>query len=380
MIKKVIRMVDQLAACGRPVVMLLALMWVYSGHAQPAEKHTDIDGIATGNNAIVAPLAAQSLLQDVVAVQNQLVAVGDRGHILISSGVGNNWQQVADIPTRSMLIAVTVVGNHLWAVGHDAVILHSDDSGQTWQLVHEEPGGDPLLDVIFSAEGEGLAVGAYGLIMRSADWGKSWDTEIMSDLVIADDQQAQDETPQDSLNELGLIDQEAMADYEDTSIQYHLNGLIRINPQTLLVAAEAGRYYISNDDGQSWQQRRLGYEGSMFGVISVSHGNCAVMFGLRGHVFRTCQLGPGSPATDDWQQINIGTNSGLFAAAEDDQGKLWIVGANGAIFSLDEAGTVSDHSVDQGDDFTEVMPLADGLLLLGESGSQFKAFSALTND
>ncbi len=365
------------AAIRRPVAVLCLVtpLWLL---AQTAFLQRDWHGVAEAEDAIIAPLASKSLLQDVVRSGERLVAVGERGHILISSDAGASWTQVPNVPTRSMLISVTAAGDRLWAVGHDTVILISEDRGDTWRKVAEDPGGHPLLEIMFDDQGNGIAVGAYSLRMRSSDWGESWTEDYLVDLLVNEEETAPD--AEDSLNEMGLIDQEAMAAFEDEGIQYHLNGLFRVNDAIQLVAAEAGRYYISADNGASWQQLRLDYEGSLFGVTAMQHGACLVMYGLRGHVFRNCTLDADSLDLTSWQEIRTATNAGLFAAAADSTGRLWLVGANGAILSLDMAGNVADFTVDQGDDFTAVMPLSDGLLLLGESGTQLKPFSSLRSD
>lgn len=369
------------AAARRPIAVLslLLLTWLPLWlTAQTAVAERDWEGIAEGSEAIVAPLASASLLQDVVRSGDRLVAVGERGHILFSSDQGDSWTQVAEVPTRSMLISVAAAGDRLWAVGHDSVILLSEDGGDSWQLINEEPGGYPLLEVMFDEQGHGIAIGAYSLLMRSSDWGESWRSDYVVNLLLEQEEDFED--IEQSLNEMGLIDQDAMADYEDQGIEYHLNGLIRLPDDTMLVAAEAGRYYISSDSGDSWQQQELDYQGSLFGITHMRQADCLVMYGLRGHVFQNCKPESGERDLSRWNEIRTGSDAGLFAAAEDQAGRLWISGANGAIFSLDVSGQLADYTVDQGDDFTAVMPLANGLLLLGESGPQIKPYSSLNND
>ncbi|MDX2370322.1 MAG: hypothetical protein QNK36_18255, partial [Colwellia sp.] len=75
--------------------------------------------------SVKAPLASQSLLLDITSIgQNKLVAVGERGHIIISTD-GVNWQQ-ANVPVQTTLTNVFFYNEQLgWAVGHDSTILHS---------------------------------------------------------------------------------------------------------------------------------------------------------------------------------------------------------------------------------------------------------------
>ena len=157
-----------------------------------------------------SPLAARSLLQGVARAGDRIVAVGQRGHIVVSSDFGATWTQ-AKVPVSSDLNAVFFVdARQGWAVGHDGVILATTDAGDTWTLQldgrranerlveymqrraaesptpevrqllddanrYREQGADkPFLDVWFADASNGYAVGAYNLIFRTTDGGKDW--------------------------------------------------------------------------------------------------------------------------------------------------------------------------------------------------------------
>ena len=75
------------------------------------------------------PLASKSLLNGIARAGTRLVAVGQRGHIVVSTDGGANWKQSA-VPVSSDLTAVYFVDEKRgWAVGHDGVVLHTDDGG-----------------------------------------------------------------------------------------------------------------------------------------------------------------------------------------------------------------------------------------------------------
>ena len=68
-----------------------------------------------------------------------LVAVGERGHVLVSQDGGAAWTQ-AEVPTRALLTGVHMHDAKLgWAVGHDEVVLRTQDGGATWERVHHAP-------------------------------------------------------------------------------------------------------------------------------------------------------------------------------------------------------------------------------------------------
>jgi photosystem II stability/assembly factor-like uncharacterized protein len=114
--------------------------------------------------AEIEPLAATSLLLDLGLAGKRLVAVGERGHVLLSDDQGATWRQARSVPTRDMLTAVYFVdADYGWAVGHDETILNTTDGGETWVRTHFAPEAQqPLLDLWFANRVSGIAVGAEG--------------------------------------------------------------------------------------------------------------------------------------------------------------------------------------------------------------------------
>ncbi len=218
--------------------------------------------------SVIAPLATRSLLLDVQRIGDTLIAVGERGHILISENDGNSWRQV-QTPTRATLTAVFFSDRlNGWAVGHDQVILRTQDGGRNWGLVHEDVAAEsPLLDVYFLDAAHGYAIGAYGQFLESFDSGDSWESRWISE----DD--------------------------------FHLNRILPVG-QHLFIAAEAGRAYRSDDKGQSWTALAPDYEGSFFGLLPLSN-NGLLLYGLRGNLFRSDDAG------ETWMQLDTATEASL---------------------------------------------------------------------
>lgn len=228
-----------------------------------------------------ATLASKSLLLDIAIVdQNKLVAVGEHGHILMSTD-GKNWQQ-SDVPVQITLTDVFFYNDKLgWAVGHDSTILHTQDGGLTWQVQLYKPELEkPLLNVVFKNQQEGVAIGAYGLLFRTDDGGKSWNSEFHSEFLLPDDAEY--------LAELKQEDEEAYLD-EASSILPHFNRLV-LDGRTLYMVGEIGLIAKSNDFGRNWQMFDDIYQGSFFDLARTMKGNLLVV-GLRGHVFRSLKNG-----------------------------------------------------------------------------------------
>ena len=334
---------------------------------------------ADGKMVIPAVRADQSVLLDVVAIGERLVAVGERGHILLSDDEGRSWQQSLNVPTRTLLTSITVNAGQLWVAGHASTILTSLDNGDTWQLQYSDINADPILGIYFDDAQHGYAVGAYGLFMRTENSGEAWNIYLMNELIVSqpvvelqfDETESVEAT--ETEQEHGFLDQSELVDYEDEGIDYHLNGIIRVNSETLLVAAESGHGYYSRDDGETWQQFRLPYDGSMFGALSIQDGRCVLVFGLRGNVFKSCDAG-----YSDWISVNTGVASSLFGASQGRDGQLWLTGANGTLLQLSaDAKNVKQVPLGDGDDLTSLTLTAGHIILLGESGLQRMSLDGL---
>lgn len=248
-----------------------------------------------GEVAMLAPLAERSLLLDAVECDGGIVAVGERGHVLVSHDGGGTWTQ-SRVPTTATLTAVAAAGRSLWAVGHDAVILHSGDAGATWVRQHALAAEEdmPLLDVYFADARRGLAVGAYGLALVTDDGGVHW--------------------------------RRVEVDAEER----HLNAIAAAGAD-LYVAAEFGVVFVSRDGGATWSVSPTPYDGSLFGALALD-GGAVLVFGLRGHVFRSDDAGR------TWQRVDVPTEVTLLGGAELRGGALLVVGHSGTLLFSDDQG------------------------------------------
>lgn len=280
------------------------------------------------------PLAPKSLLLDLSDAGDHYVAVGERGHILLSAE-GKEWKQV-DVPTRAMLTAVYFAdGNNGWAVGHDSSIVHTKDSGRTWQLQNWDPELEkPCLDVFFLDSERGFAVGAYGLLLRTFDGGQTWEQH--------DDPITEDEV--------------------------HFSGLTRLGDGTLFMVGEAGSLARSFDEGETWEAMESPYEGSYFGVVARGEKG-AVMFGLRGNVFATDDVSTATAA--DWQKLKTGTQQSFMGGTMLSNGNVAIVGINGVILVVAPDNTAALLNNPESMGLAGVVPIRDqnALLVSGEGGT-----------
>ena len=281
----------------------------------------------TVDYSLRARLAPKSLLLDAAKAGDDLIVVGERGHVLRSSDHGQSWQQII-VPTRATLTAVTFADQLLGlAVGHDLTILRTEDGGRNWQLIHEDRDEQPpFLDVLFVNEHHAFAVGAYGTFFESTDSGKTWDQRW-----IAED-------------------------------DFHLNAL-GIAGNDIYIAAEAGMLYKSEDEGETFVELDPGYEGSFFGILPLSNSNL-LLFGLRGNLFRSDDDGK------SWHQLDTDTDAGLTSGVQLADGTLLVAGLSGTLLLVDQQDfLVTTQQEPERKGFSKLLETTEGqVLAVGDFG------------
>lgn len=306
--------------------------------------------------ASLSDLAARSMLSAVAQAGERLVAVGERGHIILSDDQGRSWHQ-APSPVSVTLTSVCFADRqHGWAVGHRGVILHTADAGDSWalqfdgqrfaeaayqrageqdselkysaQMLVEDGPDKPFLDVQCLGHDSVVAVGAYGLGARSTDSGVSW-------------------SPLLSLME--------------GTDQSHVNAILAVGNE-LYMAGEMGGLYHSDAAVSQIERLTQPYEGSYFGLLSDAHQLLA--YGLRGHAFVSTDAG------QHWRQLSIPTSQSLTAGTLLDNGALLLAdAAGGGWLSRDEGRTFARVRAERSFPLTELLPLTDGSVLgVGSNG------------
>lgn len=299
-------------------LLLLACLALPPVHAAPAAEVSE-----------PAPLAAKSLLLDIAKAGPNYIAVGDRGHVLVSSDDGKSWSQ-SIAPTRAMLTCVSFAdAQHGWAAGHDGVIIATTDGGITW--TRQDDGKDldtAYLDVLFLDAKHGFLVGAYGKFLETTDGGKTWNARKISD--------------------------------EDL----HFNRITH-EGTTIYLAGEAGTVLISHDLSRTWTRSPLEYEGSLYGVRPLS-GGLLVAYGLRGRIF---------VSTDDgasWQPRDTDIKVLIMSGTRLRDGVVVLVGQGGNFFISRDACRSFHHwkPDDFGTSIADLAVASDGALItVGEAGA-----------
>lgn len=327
-------------------------------------------GLAKASDLVysqIMPKAKQSLLLDIEAAGERLLAVGERGHILFSDDQGENWQQ-AKVPTRQMVTAVYFATPKLgWAVAHDGLILNTLDGGENWELQYDglavqkssnlerertlkrkvkeleerlsETSGEsalslrdeldeakdalesaqeklselattaPLLDVFFADPMHGWAAGAFGKLLATDDGGKTW------------------------------VDISANIGNDD---ELHLNAITG-QGNTIFMVGEYGLLIRSLDMGKTWEKLPIDYDGTLFAAKLSQDKKLLVVAGLRGNAFVSNDVGASFSASNSNTDLSF---SGISLGAKDNDTVL-LVGSGGALAISHDGGRNFALSVQQ---------------------------------
>jgi photosystem II stability/assembly factor-like uncharacterized protein len=108
--------------------------------------------------------------------ENHAWIVGEFGIVMTTADGGLTWTQ-QHTPIESTLFGVRFTdAQHGVAVGIDSVILVTDDGGATWQPLKAPVNGRSLYDVFIRGD-QGWIVGDQGTILKTADGGRTWAAE-----------------------------------------------------------------------------------------------------------------------------------------------------------------------------------------------------------
>jgi photosystem II stability/assembly factor-like uncharacterized protein len=218
-----------------------------------------------------------------------------------------------------------------------------------------------LFDVWFRDADNGIAVGAYGMLLRTRDGGDSWDDE---GLEVVREREAEVVTTE---IEEGAEEEEEEVEFWEEDLEgpadFHLNRIDRAADGTLYIAAEAGNVYRSDDDSETWTSLDTGYEGSFFAVLPIGDESLLAM-GLQGSVFRSDDAGV------SFRRIETPVEVLLNAGTVLPDGRIVLVGMSGTILVSDD-GAESFYLVQRPDRkaLTQVLANGDeGIIVFGEAG------------
>ncbi len=309
--------------------------------------------------AVITPAAAFGLFNNVALAGSRLVAVGERGRILLSDDAGHSWRQ-APVPVSANLVAVRFATPDLgWIAGQMGVVLKTQDAGQSWRLVLDgfqaanlmldEAQADiakapasagaqaalqnaqsfvsfgasiPMLAVLPLDTTRILAFGAYGLALASGDGGETW----RGNAALVPDPQ-------------GL----------------HIYAALQV-AGALVAAGEQG-LLLHGAPGAALAAAASPYQGSLFGLVCPDATNL-LAFGLQGTVLQSADLG----AT--WRSLPPVSANAILCGQSLRGGRVALGDASGNLLVSRDAGA-GFTAVPGTLPVTAIAQAPDGALVLG---------------
>lgn len=306
--------------------------------------------------ASMSPRAAQGVLTRVVTAGNRLVAMGERGLVVLSDDGGRQWRQ-AQVPVSVTLTSGSFVDAHRgWIAGHSGVVLHTTDGGEHWAVQTDgvvlaqaslaqaqalpvsDPdrerrlqeaerlvadGADkPFLSICFANALHGMVVGAFGLAATTGDGGKTWTPN-----------------PDRLANPMGM----------------HLYAVAR-HEQTWVIAGEQGVLMRSTDDGSSFQALSSPSGRTLFAVTSAGDGRfvCAGLLGA------ACRVEPGR---QDVAPIELPSPLTILSSVELRDGRIALLGQGGRLLVSRDGAGFTEQPLARRDSLTSLAEATDGGLV-----------------
>jgi photosystem II stability/assembly factor-like uncharacterized protein len=336
-------------------------------------------------------LASHSVLMAIKPLNNTILAVGERGHII-------NWQSKTEWQQQESPVSVSITdvsvlsdGSKI-AVGHDGIILKAESQSSTWRKVFtgvkltqfkikllqrqykaieqvikrtqdedeleeleyqrddlafaiednqielQSGPNKPLLSIIQTSNDLLFASGAYGALITSKDKGETW--HLISDRL-------------------------------DNPDNFHLNSIAVAADDKLYIVGENGMGFTSEDLGKTWSSMTLPYAGSLFGIIthpinetSSDSNTQLAAFGLQGNLIISLDGGA------HWQHKKLPTSASLLGGTFSKQGNAYLVGHGGLIvnFKPENLETLRMERHPSGATLASVLVKENTLILAGQFG------------
>lgn len=308
--------------------------------------HAASVGAASERPSVPSEQAAHAYLLGVAQAGKRLVAVGERGIVLLSDTEGATWRQVQTPVSVTLTVVRFADARHGYIAGHGGTVLVTSDAGETWnksldgkqiaEIVLSEAtatgdakaladavrqkseGADkPLLDMFVRDAQNIVVVGAYGLMLSTVDGGQHWQS-----------------WGHRLNNPRGL----------------HLNAIRGFGDQMVIVG-EQGLMRLSRDQGATFTSLKSPYAGSFFTVEMPASG-VIIAAGLRGNVLRSDNFG------EHWTALISPVPASVTSSTITADGELLLANQAGLIMK-ERAGRLVPVN-------PQVMPAVNNLLALAD--------------
>lgn len=339
----------------------LAIALAFSALASLSYAESGAVGSALDSPAMQIATPAHVVLIDLARAGDRLIAVGERGVIVLSDDNGQSWRQV-QVPVSVSLVAVQFVdAKRGWAVGHAGIVMATVDGGESWslqftgiqaaeielktaqgdkasavdadaadmrisnaeRLVADGP-DKPFLTLHFLDAKRGLVAGSYGMVFSTQDGGATWQSLI------------------------GHIENPSLV---------HIYAIAR-KDHLWFLAGEQGYVARSADDGESFAQLPSPYNGSFF-TANVRGDGALLVAGLKGHAYLSSDDG------DSFHRLSVSWPNSISSSTLLTDGSLLLANQTGGLFSSSASNDLTLNPVGKplGIPVSSIVEAVDGSLI-----------------
>ena len=196
--------------------------------------------------------------------------VGAFGTMVSSNDYGKQWQKVKPFTSLS-LFGVTCNRQHNIVVGQQGRIYRQE--AEQWVAVNSGT-TERLLSVSMNSKGLAIAVGGFGTVLRSQDFGRRWET-------------------------LSFNWEAIVGDF----VEPHMYDVRVFDDGSIMLVGEFGLILRSTDLGNNWQKLRQG-DSSLF-ALTFSGGDLGFAVGQNGTIVKTTDAG------ESWKKVNSAVTANL---------------------------------------------------------------------
>lgn len=288
-------------------VRLLVVLSALATMSYPiAASADDAVTMALDQPAMLTKLASDGLFTSIGAAGNRLVAVGERGRIMLSDDNGNSWRQV-ETPTSVTLTSVEfATPEDGWVTGQMGVVLHTSDGGLTWK--RELDGNKANQIMLAAAQADLAAAGSNATTTANVQAAQLFvqngpDVPFLGIDVLSDK-----EILIGGGFGMALISQDGGATWQsifDTIPNpngFNIYGFLNTGDSVLLYGEQG--LLLKSADQKSYKVLPSPAQGSLFGGLTTPSG-AVILYGLQGEILRSTDSGT------DWTQPSSGVTAGL---------------------------------------------------------------------
>ena len=242
---------------------------------------------------------------DGVVLDDLIILVGEQGILCKSNDGGKSWEKI-HIANKKTLTSIAFNKKNIGIlVGHNGTLMRSVDGGNSFNQIKNNfiDSHHTFMRVKWINENSVVAIGSFGLFIRSDDQGRTWKKKLII----------------------------------NRDFDWHLYDFISLKKEQLLFG-EAGTILYKKNNSKNWVKISSPYKGSFFGAIKQENDKI-LTFGMRGKIFelsfkrRTKNINKKN--IFEWKEIHTNSKATIMSSLNYSPNKVLFFADSGLVFLLD---------------------------------------------